>query len=143
MSIGTGQARGEWLRICHKNCYNTVMLVVDYLRWWYGRGWSEVSLFFAHRIQKTARDFSLAILIRTLLKPWRQTIETGQRTLGDRLRAGVGNIVSRGVGFSVRLGALIIASILIFCEGGIALIIMIIWPLMPLTGIGLILWGLV
>ena len=118
------------------------MFIVDYARWWYGRGWSEVSHFFGRWIQKTAMDFSLTILIRTLLKPWRQTIESGQRTIGDRLRAGVGNMVSRGVGASVRLGALILASLIIFCESGIALIIMLVWPLMPLTGLGLIIWGL-
>lgn len=118
------------------------MLILDYVRWWYGRGWNEVSLFFEHRIQKTARDFSVVILLKTLLKPWRQTIETGQRSIGDRLRAVVGNSVSRGVGASVRLAALLVAGLLILGEAALAIVFLVGWPLTPLFGIGLIVWGL-
>lgn len=119
------------------------MLIIDYLRWWYGKGWKDLGLFFVHRIRRTSQDFSVAILLKTLLKPWRQTIETGQRSLGDRLRALIGNAVSRGVGASVRIGALLVASLLIIGEAALATIFLIGWPFMPISGIGLILWGLV
>lgn len=118
------------------------MLAVDYLKWWYGRGWEELGLFFVHRIQRTAKDFSILILLQTLLKPWRQTIETGKRSLGDRFRSAIGNAVSRGVGASVRLGALLVASLLIVAESFLALIFIITWPIVPFSGIILLFWGL-
>lgn len=120
-----------------------LMLIVDYLRWWYGRGWTDLGLFFVHRISRTVKDFSVAILLKTLLKPWRQTIETGQRSLGDRLRAFVGNTVSRGVGASVRTGALLVACLLIIGEIALGLIFLVGWPLLPISGLGLIFWGIV
>ncbi len=119
------------------------MLIVDYLRWWYGKGWKDLGLFFVQRVHRTSKDFSVAILLRTLLKPWRQTIETGQRSLGDRFRAFIGNTVSRGVGASVRIGALLVASLLIIGEVSLATVILIGWPLLPIAGIGLIIRGIV
>ena len=119
------------------------MLLIDYLRWWYGRGWKELFLGFLHRVRGTARDFSVIILLNTLLKPWRQTIETGQRNLGDRLRAALGNLISRGVGASVRVSALFAACLLILGETSIAIVLVIAWPFIPIAGIGLIVWGVV
>jgi hypothetical protein len=119
------------------------MLIVDYLRWWYGIGWKDLGLFFVGRISRTSKDFSVSILLKTLLKPWRQTIETGQRSLGDRLRAAIGNAVSRGVGASVRIGALLVACLLIIGECILAAVFLIGWPLLPVSGFGLIAWGLI
>jgi len=118
------------------------MLIFDYMRWWYGRGWAELGLFFVHRIQKTSLDFSVVILLNTLLKPWRQTIETGQRNIAERLKSMLGNMVSRGVGATVRLAALITACLLILGESALAVIFIVAWPLLPFGGVGLLIWGL-
>ena len=124
-------------------CYNTVMLVIDYLRWWYGQGWEEAGLLFLRRIQLTYRDFSVLIVLKTLFKPWRQTIEGGERTLSKRFKAILGNTVSRSVGASVRISSLIIAVFLMLAEGIAGLVAIIIWPLIPIAGLVCLFGGLV
>lgn len=117
------------------------MLILDYLRWWYGRGWLGLASRVETRVAGTSEAFSVRILVSTLFSPWRRTIELGDRTIMERTRAAVGNLVSRGVGFTVRLSALVTALILMTIESALGLAIFLIWPFIPLGSVLLILWG--
>ena len=118
------------------------MLVVAFLQWWYGPGWRDAGDRLSTRIRDTYLNFSVPILARTLFSPWKQIITPPDGSLQDRLRALVDNVVSRAVGFAVRLMALIAAGVLIlvFATGGGLLLIA--WPALPLLGPALIVVGL-
>jgi len=77
--------------------------------------------------------FSVAILLKTLFAPWRRITTPAGKGIDAKLRAMIDNFVSRVVGFTVRIGVLLIALLL---AGGTLLLyslIMIAWPLMPIA----------
>ena len=117
------------------------MLLVAFVQWWYGPGWLDTSSRLMTRLHETYLTFSVPILIPTMFAPWRRIVSSSGRTLGDELRAVIDNLVSRAVGFIVRLLALIAAFLLMsvyIVFGGLLLII---WPVVPLLGPALIVGG--
>ena len=119
------------------------MLVVAFLQWWYGPGWRDASRRIISKIQDAYLNFSVPILLRTLFAPWRRITSAPGRSFDQKTRAMVDNLVSRAVGFAVRLLALIAACALIAIYalgGGVWLIV---WPLLPIFGPALIVAGLV
>jgi hypothetical protein len=118
------------------------MLAVAFFRWWYGPGWRDNADRLRSRLITTYLEFSVPILVRTLFSPWRRIISYGGGSLGERARSVLDNIVSRFVGFGVRLTALLAAVIILGLNvfmGGLWLIL---WPLIPVAGPILILRGL-
>ncbi|HEX3082478.1 MAG TPA: hypothetical protein VHQ86_04435 [Candidatus Saccharimonadia bacterium] len=119
------------------------MLVVAFVQWWYGPGWRDAAGRMSTRIRDTFLTFSVPILIKTMFAPWRRIITYPGASLGDRMRAVGDNLVSRAVGFTVRLFALLMALALItayFLFGGLLLLL---WPAIPLLGPALIVGGLI
>lgn len=85
--------------------------------------------------------FSVPILLRTLFAPWRRIITYPGSSLEAKVRAFGDNIVSRAIGFVVRLLVLLTA----FVMSGLALIFgllaLILWPLIPLAVVALLVKG--
>lgn len=109
------------------------MLVIGLISWWYGAGWLQLAHRLLHRIAGVMDFFSIGILLKTLLSPYRQ-ISAGrvQGPLGVQLRAWFDLQISRVIGAMVRLSVivfgLIATGLILFC----ALLLMIVWPLVPL-----------
>src|SRR5260221_12930004 len=89
------------------------MLLVAFVQWWYGPGWRNASSRLLTRIRETFLTFSVPILLRTMFQPWRRIITYPGASIGDRMRAVLDNVVSRAVGFTVRLFALTAAAVLL------------------------------
>ncbi|HUC87136.1 MAG TPA: hypothetical protein VMR75_02305 [Candidatus Saccharimonadales bacterium] len=118
------------------------MLGVEFLEWWYGRGYKALVLGIGARIRRIVSMFSLPLLIRTLGAPWRRIISYGGGSIGDRARAMLDNIISRFVGFCVRcivILAACITVIVVAIGGGLLLIL---WPFLPLISFALVIRGL-
>lgn len=116
------------------------------LRWWYSAGWYWIiKQSIIDRSQRILEAFSVKELIPTLFAPYRQTFaSSGQGSLGDKLRGVLDKTISRFIGLLIRLVIISsgIISMIIVCFFG--LIVVIIWPLMPLMPIisfVLIGWG--
>jgi hypothetical protein len=122
--------------------YNILMLVVAFLQWWYGPGWGDASRRLVARIEGTYLEFSVPILLRTLFSPWRRITSPPGTSLEQKLRAVVDNAVSRAVGFSVRVMALIAAGGIIVTYAVVGSVLLALWPLLPLAGPALIVAGL-
>jgi hypothetical protein len=122
--------------------YNTLMLVMAFIQWWYGPGWRDAGARLLTRMHETYLNFSMPILLRTMFAPWRRIISAPGASLQDRARAVVDNAVSRAVGFSMRLFTLLAACILILLYAIVGGLILILWPVIPLLGPGLIVGGL-
>lgn len=118
------------------------MLVVAFIRWWYGQGWRENADRLRGRLHNTYLEFSVPILIKTLFSPWRRIISYGRGSLEDRARATLDNIVSRSVGLVVRISALMAAVIIISLNALLGSVWLAIWPLLPVAGPLLLVWGL-
>lgn len=134
----------RYARVCFDNnrkCYNVVMLILDMFSWWYVQGWLQVAKNAWHRMIRVSNMFSVPILLRTLWAPWRRIITYPGASLEAKLRAFGDNLVSRCIGFTVRLLVLLTAGILLVLTGGLGVAAVICWPLVPLVVLGSLVKG--
>ena len=124
------------------NVTMVVMLAVSFFAWWYGRGWKNAWTSLPPRVSGILTLFSVRQLLSTLFAPWRRIVTEPGRALEDRLRAWLDNLISRIIGFFVRLGVLLSAAISVFLVILITLIEMVIWPLIPVAIPVLIILGI-
>lgn len=112
------------------------MLFVDFLRWWYGPGWAMRVRMLVEHLKNMSNYFSIGTLLRTMFSPWRQIITTARpdQSINDKMSALVDNIVSRMVGFVVRVFVLAAATITLIVVTGLNIIYVVIWPILPLSG---------
>lgn len=86
--------------------------------------------------------FSVSILLRTLFDPWKRdnfTIENA--SLQDRAKVALDNLISRLVGFIIRLFTMIFGLLVDFSFFLIMIIILIVWFMLPIVIIALIVNG--
>lgn len=111
------------------------MLAVDFLQWWYSRGWGHFARALVDKLRGMADFFSITLLLRTLFSPFRQ-ISTQDVTEGGPI-AYISNffdkLLSRIIGAIVRIMILIFGTIVLVIEAVLSLIFVIIWPAIPLA----------
>lgn len=109
------------------------MIIMDALGWWYSRGWVwALQQLFVIRIQHIAEFFSLADLLKTLFKPFRQdVINTRNAPIGVQLQAFGGNIISRIFGLIIRTTLIITGLFVILFHTILAVVAAVVWPLLP------------
>jgi len=78
-------------------------MLFEFFTWWYGRGWINAWQWPLEWVNKVQMEFSIPVLLHTLFSPWRQIISLPGRSLEERFRAAVDNLISRCVGFFARL----------------------------------------
>jgi hypothetical protein len=130
------------ISLTRTRCYNTLMLVVAFIEWWYGPGWRDTAGRLERRLRATYQTFSIPILLTTLFAPWRRIVTPPGGSLEDRVRALGDNAVSRVVGFMMRLLTLLAGSLLLLGYAALGGIVLILWPLLPILGPVLIVGGL-
>lgn len=117
------------------------MLIRAFISWWYGEGWRTITVGIKTRIRGAYQGFSIPILLRTLFEPWKRIITYPGATLQAKMQAVLDNLISRLVGFTMRSLALMAGTVLIVGQflGGILLIGL--WPVLPLAAVALIVAG--
>jgi hypothetical protein len=114
--------------------YNTAM-ILELLRWWYGPGWMQT----IHRIGvwtgAVEHTFAVSTLLRTWFAPWRRIITVSGRGIDAHIRAALDNFVSRCIGGIIRTFVLLAAAIASFFAFVAGVVMMVIWPFIPLAGI--------
>ena len=120
------------------------MLAVALLQWWYSRGWLETGKRGLGMASSVVQSFSVPILAKTLFAPWKQIValKPANDNIQLKLRRVLDNLVSRVVGFMVRSLTLLTALIMALFALAIGVVMIVIWPLIPvsvviLTGKGL------
>ena len=119
------------------------MALFEMFSWWYLAGWNT----FLHKIRASLVSvidfFSMSSLIRTLFKPYRQiSADPAHPDSGLSLRFNmfIDRLISRLVGFCSRLILLLIGALIIILGGISSLLLLILWPFLPLLPLaGLIL----
>jgi hypothetical protein len=132
----------RWIPACTYLLYNILMLVMVFLQWWYGPGWRDAGLRLSEKLHETYLWFSIPILLRTLFAPWRRITTPPGGSLEQRFRAGIDNLLSRVIGFIVRLIAIGAALGLMAFWGIFGGLLLLLWPAIPLAGPALIVAGL-
>ena len=121
------------------------MLLIDFYSWWYGAGWKLRFTSIFKNIANWLEYFSIGILLKTLFSPWRQNVSyvRPDQGLNIKLNAIGDNLVSRFVGFFVRLGVLFVAAITIVGVFITSVIFAILWPVLPIAPVAIIILGVV
>lgn len=107
------------------------MFVVYMLGWWYSRGWAWALQSIFSQLREVNETFSIPILLRTWLSPWKQIYTPS--SFRNFFRAMIDNMISRFVGAMVRSGMIVGA---LLASAAIALLgvaVLVLWPLIPLT----------
>lgn len=106
-------------------------MIFELLSWWYGPGWVQA----IKRVYKWAHDISLALsagqLLRSLFEPWRRIVSVGGHSLDVKIKNFLDNLVSRGVGASVRALVLFTAGAAMIAAIIFGVFVAIAWPLLP------------
>lgn len=112
-----------------------LMLFFAWAGWWYTAGWLECMKRIEGAIRGVLKSFSVTTLLRTLFAPWKQIVamKDPNENLQMKLRGVLDTLVSRFVGFFIRIFTLLTAVIVTFflMLGGGALLL--IWPLLPMA----------
>lgn len=117
-------------------------MIFEMLRWWYVTGWAEAARRIGTWMMAVERNFSLGLLVRTLFSPWRRIITPGGRSLEDKLHAALDNLVSRSIGFVIRLFVILAAGVSMLGAFAAGTLIALVWPFMPLLIIFFIYQGI-
>ncbi|HEY5549966.1 MAG TPA: hypothetical protein VIK37_02070 [Candidatus Saccharimonadales bacterium] len=107
----------------------------ELFKWWYGLGWLEAWRDVPRSIKRAGLEFSIPPLLENLFAPWKQLISAPGRSIDEKFRATIDNLVSRTIGFFVRLLTLIAAAVVISVNAIFSLVVAVIWPLLPLAAI--------
>jgi hypothetical protein len=107
-------------------------MIIELLRWWYGPGWVLAWRRIGVRNRNVSHAFSAPILLQTLFSPWKRIVSTGAKGIDQQFRAAMDNLVSRTIGFFVRLMVLIAAAVMLTGTFLLSLAIVLVWPFVPL-----------
>ena len=119
------------------------MLALAFVSWWYGQGWRLQVQNLERRLVRTSHMFSVPSLMRTLFSPWRRIVTMPGAGLEAHMQAAADNMVSRLVGFMVRLMVLIAAGVMLFFLLVAGILELIIWPFVPLLVPALLVKGII
>ncbi len=114
------------------------MAVAEIFLWWYAAGWRTFIQKNRNAISSITDFFSMSSLVRTLFKPYRQiSAETANAnsSLDLKFHMFLDRLISRFVGFCSRLILLLAGSVIILIGGVFSLILIILWPFIPLLPI--------
>ena len=114
------------------------MAIAEMFLWWYSRGWSVFAQKIKIALSNITDFFSMSDLLRTLFQPFRQisaSSATADSSLDLRFHMFIDRLVSRIIGFFSRLLLLIAGTLIIIVGGIISLVLIILWPVIPLAPI--------
>lgn len=108
------------------------MLLLDILKWWYVPGFSVLLRTLRESFAQTLDRFSFGSLLTTLFAPFRQ-IDAGAagRSFSDKFQAWLSRLISRLVGFLVRIFIFVIGVVVLLTKAVMSLAMLIFWPVAP------------
>lgn len=107
-------------------------LVPTFFGWWYGRGLEDLVKFLLVCFSYLINMFSVVGILKTLFSPWKKMVsDRGKGIEGLKLWL-IDNMVSRAVGFIVRLFMLIFFVVSFIVLVFFSLLALMFWIFMPL-----------
>lgn len=117
-------------------------MIFQMLSWWYTSGWLQSFHRIGTWLAGVDHAFSVRILIKTLFYPWHRIISVNKKTVNDRINSLMDNLLSRSVGFVVRLITLFTAGVLAASILAAGALMVVIWPLLPLAAVFFLIRGI-
>lgn len=124
------------------NCYFVIVvynidMLMAFISWWYGKGWQWKADKILGGIERSMDTFSLGLLIKTWFAPFRQIDAAGgiNSSLDVRIRRFFDRLVSRFIGALLRSAVMIIGIFYITLKALFGLILLAIWPFVPILPI--------
>jgi len=119
------------------------MIVLVFWKWYYGEALKSVITAWRNFIIFALNYFSIPLLLKTLVAPWRRDITKKPRGLDLKklFEYLAFNAISRGIGFLVRFFTIIVGIIylaLTIVFGGIFFVL---WIILPLLILGLLIFS--
>ena len=111
------------------------MAIAEMFLWWYAHGWSVFIQKIKAAFANVVDFFSMSDLIRTLFQPFRQisaASASADSSIDLKFHMFIDRLISRLIGFFSRLILLITGTIIIIISGIFSLILIILWPFIPL-----------
>lgn len=113
------------------------MAIAEMLIWWYSQGWRVFIVGLKNWFSSVFDFFSMDSLVHTLFKPYRQ-ISAGSTSSGSldiRFRMFIDRLISRLIGFVSRLVLLFTGCLIMLIGSLLSLILLVLWPFIPLLPI--------
>ena len=114
------------------------MAITEMFLWWYSSGWKVFIDKLKVVLGNITDFFSMGSLLRTLFKPYRQISAesaSANASLDLKFHMFIDRLVSRIIGFFSRLILLITGTLIIALGGICSLLLIILWPIIPLMPI--------
>lgn len=108
-------------------------MFLEFFFWWYGAGWLDISRRIGGRVVAILHLFSVPILLTTLFSPWKRIISPPGRSIDQIFRGMIDNLVSRTVGFVVRLFVLIAVFVMTTTATVVGFVAVVLWPFLPIS----------
>lgn len=109
------------------------MLTVSMMQWWYTRGWKLTSSKLSNRLKNAADFFSIGLLVGNLFAPFRQISASETSASGQWLSVFFDKLLSRVIGALVRFLLLIVGIVTIILQAVSGVLLVVVWPLIPLV----------
>lgn len=121
------------------------MFIVGLFKWWYTLGWMQRARLIMERLDRTMDYFSIGLLVKTMFSLFRQDgAGRVNGSLGDKVQAFFGRLISRGIGAIIRSAVLVVGLFVITFQALTGLAILILWlvvPFLPIAGFVMMLTG--
>jgi len=127
--------------------YNRSMALVQvlwfYILWHYTKAWQDIFRIIGNYLWFVGNFFSINLLLRTLLSPWRRLSIRGGKGTGDSFfGALLVNTLMRAVGFLIRSMTILIGAVSLFVTIFLSFVFLIVWLLLPVIVFFLFFGGL-
>jgi len=119
--------------------------MVSLIGWWYGAGFLVRLRGLGAALGRTADNFSIGLMLRTLFNPFRQ-IDAGAtgKGIGEAFQAFLSRLISRAVGFVMRTVMILVGSLVLLVQLAGSLVVILLHlavPILPVAGVMLMLVG--
>lgn len=110
--------------------------------WWYQEGYSNITAYFKRFFAYLYDQFSVGVALKTLFDVWKRDYrDTNNLSIQEKFQAFMESLVSRLVGFIVKVFILVAFLIVAFFSFVIAVSVYVVWFLYPLVILGLFILG--
>ncbi len=121
----------------------TIGLFLAYFRWHYSRAYRDTLAIWFNFAWFITHFFSIPLLIRTLLSPWKRMTERPQEHNAQAVfESIIVNVLSRMVGFVIRAALIISGVVSLILHSFGLLLFMVVWTLLPILSVAAIVTGL-
>lgn len=123
--------------------FREMPIFIAFFLWWLKVTPSKIIYIATKTIKKTYNFFSLDLLLKTLVDPWkRDEVDMTNMALDDKVRVLMMNLVSRLVGAVVRGGTVFVGAVIISLTFCMSVIMLVGFILLPVIICELLIMGL-